>query len=145
MSLLSWKLLTMACMRDLCIRHELIYGTLLSESISTLRLYFGSTGALVDERWESFFNIRALNETFYRYFTWLNLSWSSIHLWSHCTLKAYWVIMRLSTSDILRLKQPFTTIIEHVEKVDLFDLTGRITDACFENVYMHIQKKYLCG
>ena len=53
--------------------------------------------------------------------------------------------MRLSTSDILRLKQPFTTIIEHVEKVDLFDLTGRITDACFENVYMHIQKKYLRG
>ena len=52
--------------------------------------------------------------------------------------------MRLSTSDILRLKQPFTTIIEHVEKgkitFDLFDLSGRITDACFENVYMHIQK-----
>ena len=52
--------------------------------------------------------------------------------------------MRLSTSDILRLKQPCTTIIEHVEKekitFDLFDLSGRITDACFENVYMHIQK-----
>ena len=44
--------------------------------------------------------------------------------------------MRISTSDILRLKQPCTTIIEHVEKekvtFDLFDLTGRITDACFE-------------
>ena len=41
--------------------------------------------------------------------------------------------MRLSTSDILRLKQPCTTIIEHVEKekitFDLFDLSGRITDA----------------
>ena len=52
--------------------------------------------------------------------------------------------MRVSTSDILRLKQPCTTIIEHVEKekvtFDLFDLTGRITNACFENVYMHIQK-----
>ena len=46
--------------------------------------------------------------------------------------------MRISTSDILRLKQPCTTIIEHVEKekvtFDLFDLTGRITDAYFENV-----------
>ena len=41
-NLLSWKLLTMAWMRDLCIRHELIHGTLLSESISTLRLYFGT-------------------------------------------------------------------------------------------------------
>ena len=39
----------MACMRDLCIRHELI-GTLLSESISTLLLYFGSKAALIDER-----------------------------------------------------------------------------------------------
>ena len=51
-------------------------------------------------------------------------------------IKAYWFIMRISTSDILRLKQPCTTIIEHVEKekvtFDLFDLTGR--DACFENV-----------
>ena len=56
----------------------------------------------------------------------------------YCTLKAYWFIMRISTSDILRLKQPCTTIIEHVEKekvtFDLFDLTGRITDVCFENV-----------
>ena len=52
--------------------------------------------------------------------------------------------MRLSTSDILRLKQPCMTIIEHVKKekitFDLFDLSGRIIDACFENVYMHIQK-----
>ena len=47
------KLLMMACMRDLCIRHELI-GTLLSESISTLLLYFGSKAALIDERWEIF-------------------------------------------------------------------------------------------
>ena len=39
---LSWKLLTMGCMRDLCIRHKLIHGTLLSESISTLRSYFGT-------------------------------------------------------------------------------------------------------
>ena len=43
----------MACMRDFCIRHELI-GTLLSESISTLLLYFGSKAALTDERWEIF-------------------------------------------------------------------------------------------
>ena len=42
LGLLLWKLLTMACMCDLCIRHELIHGTLLSESISTLRLYFGT-------------------------------------------------------------------------------------------------------
>ena len=46
--------------------------------------------------------------------------------------------MRISTSDILRSKQPCTTTIEHVEKekvtFDLFDLTGRITDAYFENV-----------
>ena len=52
--------------------------------------------------------------------------------------------MRLSTSDILRLKQPCTTIIEHVEKekitFDRFDLSGRIKDAFFENVYVHIQK-----
>ena len=33
------------------------------------------------------------------------------------------------------------------EKVtfDLFDLTGRITDASFENVYVHMQKKYPLG
>ena len=52
--------------------------------------------------------------------------------------------MRLSTSDILRLKQPCMTIIKHVKKekitFDLFYLSGRIIDACFENVYMHIQK-----
>ena len=58
----------MACMRDLCIRHELI-GTLLSESISTLRLYFGSTVALALMKGENFFfNIRALNETFFTLF-----------------------------------------------------------------------------
>ena len=41
--------------------------------------------------------------------------------------------MRISTNVIMRFKQPCTTIIEHVEKekvtFDLFDLTGRITDA----------------
>ena len=51
--------------------------------------------------------------------------------------------MRISTSDILRLKQPCTTIIEHVEKekvtFDLFDWTGRITDA-LKCVNVHTEK-----
>ena len=40
--LLPWKLIMMAFMRDLWVLHKLTRGTLLSESISTLRLYFGT-------------------------------------------------------------------------------------------------------
>ena len=97
------------------------------------------TVALVDERWEIFFNIRALKETFYRCllgYVIVKLKLESNTPMITLYIKAYWFIMRISTSDILRLKQPCTTIIEHVEKekvtFDLFDLTGRITDACFE-------------
>ena len=86
-----------------------------------------------------FFNIRALKETFYRCllgYVIVKLKLESNTPMITLYIKAYWFIMRISTSDILRLKQPCTTIIEHVEKekvtFDQFDLTGRVTDACFE-------------
>ena len=50
-----------------------------------------------------------------------------------------------SISDIPRSKQPFTMTIEYLERekvtVDLCDLTGRISGAYFENVYIY--KKYI--
>ena len=103
------------------------------------------TVALVDERWEIFFNIRALKETFYRCllgYVIVKLKLESNTPMITLYIKAYWFIMRISTSDILRLKQPCTTIIEHVGKKKvtfvLFDLTGRITDACFEIPIMQL-------